>query len=136
MYKFLKKERLCSVIEIKEIFVSGKSFLNYPFSVRYKIKVNSICPKVQVVIISPKRYQKLSVNRNRAKRLIRESYRLNKAEIIKFAKENNTDISISISLVSQNIPDYKSVSTTMQKILSSIIKKTEEIIENNNQSNK
>lgn len=136
MYKFKKQERLCSVIEIRKLFVCGENFLNYPFSVRYKIEEKSIFPQVQVVIVSPKRYQKLSVNRNRAKRLIRESYRLNKEEITKFAEENNIGIKISISLVSQNIPDYKTVNTKIQKILSNIIHKTSEIIENNNQSNK
>ena len=134
MYKFTKQERLCSVIEIKQLFVTGENFLNYPFSIRYKIERKSSFPKVQVVIISPKRYQKFAVNRNRAKRLLRESYRLNKEEITKLAKENNLVIKISISFISQNIPDYKSVNSTVQRILSNIIKKEKERIENNNQS--
>lgn len=134
MYKFTKQERLCSVIEIKQLFVTGENFLNYPFSIRYKIEKRSNSSDVQVVIISPKRYQRFAVNRNRAKRLMRESYRLNKEEIIRFARENNLSIKISISFVSQNIPDYKSVDYAIKRVLSNIIKKTKERIENNNQS--
>jgi len=134
MYKFTKQERLCSLIEIKQLFVTGETFLNYPFSIRYKIEKRSNSSDVQVVIISPKRYQRFAVNRNRAKRLMRESYRLNKEEIIRFARENNLAIQIAISFVSQNIPDYKSVDSAIKRVLSNIIKKTKERIESNNQS--
>ena len=134
MYKFTKQERLCSLIEIKQLFVTGETFLNYPFSIRYKIEKRSNASDVQVVIISPKRYQRFAVNRNRAKRLMRESYRLNKEEIIRFARENNLAIQIAISFVSQNIPDYKSVDSAIKRVLSNIIKKTKERIESNNQS--
>lgn len=134
MYKFTKQERLCSIIEIKQLFVTGENFLNYPFSIRYKIERESNFPKVQVVIISPKRYQKFAINRNRVKRLLRESYRLNKEEIIRFARENNLEIKIAISFVSQNILDHKSVDSAIKRVLSNIIKKTKERIESNNQS--
>lgn len=134
MYKFTKQERLCSLIEIKQLFVTGETFLNYPFSIRYKIEKKINTSNVQVVIISPKRYQRFAVNRNKAKRLMRESYRLNKEEIITFAKENNLAIKIAISFVSQNIPDYKSVDSAIKRVLSNIIKKTKERIESNNQS--
>lgn len=134
MYKFTKQERLCSLIEIKQLFVTGETFLNYPFSIRYKIEKKINTSNVQVVIISPKRYQRFAVNRNKAKRLMRESYRLNKEEIITFAKENNLAIKIAISFVNQNIPDYKSVDSAIKRVLSNIIKKTKERIESNNQS--
>lgn len=136
MYKFHKKEKLCNRDEIKNLFVQGQSFLIYPFSVRYTTKPNLISPKVQVLLLSPKRYQKLSVNRNRAKRLMRESYRLNKESIIQFSKIQACDITIAISLVSNKIPLYVIVEQTMINIIDRIIQNTQNHIESHTQTNK
>lgn len=129
MYKFTKREKLCNKIEIKKIFAQGEGFIIYPFSIKYNIKTNSPFPKVQVLIVSSKRYQRLSVNRNKIKRLVRECFRINKEEIILFAKESNLDINISISFISKKIPNYLTVNDTLKKILLRIITNTKENIE-------
>lgn len=135
MYQFSKKEKLCNRTEIQNLFVKGQSFLVYPFSVRYNINVNDKSSKVQVLLLSPKRYQKLSVSRNRAKRLIRESYRLNKECIIQFAKEEALGINIAISLISKDLPLYNVVDESVKKILNRIITNTKKDIEKDCQNN-
>ena len=135
MFQFTKREKLCNRTEIQNLFTKGQSFLVYPFSVRYTIKYNTISPKVKVLLLSPKRYQKLAVSRNRVKRLIRETYRLSKDSIIKFAKQEACDINISISLVSKDIPTYYLVDESMKKILNRIIINTKDDIEKNCQNN-
>lgn len=121
MAKFTKQERLCSKVEIDELFSTGKSFLVYPFSVRYSIKENSDNPQVKILVSAPKKYNKLSVNRNRVKRIIRESYRKNKEIIISLAVERNLDISFFISLIIKDIPSFELADSKIQKILSKII---------------
>ncbi|MFA7080991.1 MAG: ribonuclease P protein component [Bacteroidales bacterium] len=135
MYQFSKKEKLCNRTEIQNLFVKGQSFLVYPFSVRYNINFIDKSSKVQVLLLSPKRYQKLSVSRNRAKRLIRESYRLNKDCIIQFTNKEAMGINIAISLISKDLPAYNVVDESVKKILNRIITNTIKDIEKDSQNN-
>jgi len=74
-YTFKKAERLKRKKVIEELFKHGSSFFDFPLLVKY---LNSSEKHHQVLISVPKKYQKKAVNRNRIKRKIRESYRLNK----------------------------------------------------------
>ncbi|HBN06564.1 MAG TPA: hypothetical protein DD434_12365 [Bacteroidales bacterium] len=130
MYKFAKSERLCSKIEIAKLFACKDGFLHYPISVKFKIK-ESISPQVKLVIVSPKKYQKLSVNRNRIKRLIKEAYRLNNHEVKSFAIENKIDISFSFSFVSQQMVEFDKINSIVNKSLTRIIHELKQKIENN-----
>ncbi|MDR0971484.1 MAG: ribonuclease P protein component [Bacteroidales bacterium] len=118
MYKFPKKERLCSKIDIDNLYIKGDKFMIYPFSVRFIIKENN--SGVKILISSPKRYQRLSVNRNRAKRIMKEAYRLSKEELIKKTIENNKEIIFSVSLISKTIPNFKETKRSLEKILSKL----------------
>ena len=129
MYQFAKREKLCNRTDIQNLFLKGQSFMVYPFSVRYNIKTNTISPKVQVLLLAPKRYQKLAVSRNRSKRFIRESYRLNKESIVQFSKQESCDIIIAISLVNKTTPTFNVVQECVKKILDRIIINTQKDIE-------
>ncbi|UXP33910.1 ribonuclease P protein component [Reichenbachiella agarivorans] len=77
LHGFSKEERLHSKKEIDALFTKGASFYLYPFSVRFLPRESA--PSCHQVLISvSKRNFKRAVDRNRIKRLIRESYRLNK----------------------------------------------------------
>ncbi|MDW3211963.1 MAG: ribonuclease P protein component [Reichenbachiella sp.] len=76
-YSFPKQERLSSKKLIDALFAKGASFYFYPFSVRFLLAdENATCHQFMVSV--SKRNFKRAVDRNRIKRLIRESYRLNK----------------------------------------------------------
>ena len=79
--------------------------------------------KMSVLLVAPKRYQKLAVNRNRAKRLLREAYRLNKHSLQKRIINSSSQLFISIALVSKTMPDYLLTEQKVKEILSSIEKK-------------
>jgi ribonuclease P protein component len=135
MYKFPKSERLCSKIEIAKLFSSKDGFLNYPLSVKFHVN-ESQSPKVKLVIVSPKKYQRLSVSRNRIKRLIREAYRLNNHEIKDFALGNRINIYFSFSFVSQQMVEFDKINFVVFKSLTKIINELKQKIENNNQFDK
>jgi ribonuclease P protein component len=135
MYKFPKSERLCSKIEIAKLFSSKDGFLNYPLSVKFHVN-ESQSPKVKLVIVSPKKYQRLSVSRNRIKRLIREAYRLNNHEIKDFALGNKINIYFSFSFVSQQMVEFDKINFVVFKSLTKIINELKQKIENNNQFDK
>jgi ribonuclease P protein component len=88
------------------------------------------------VIVSPKKYQRLSVSRNRIKRLIREAYRLNNHEIKDFALGNKINIYFSFSFVSQQMVEFDKINFVVFKSLTKIINELKQKIENNNQFDK
>ena len=98
----------------------------YPFSVRYLFDAwDCKGEAVSVLIISPKKYQRLAVCRNRAKRLIRETLRTNKQQLQSLLGEKNIRLLFSVSLVSKRLPTYRQTQTKMTEILSTLISKAE-----------
>lgn len=75
---FKKQERLSSKVLLEQLFKEGKSFAVFPFRVVYKVAELPSSSPAQVAFSVPKRKFKRAVDRNRIKRLMRESYRLNK----------------------------------------------------------
>ncbi|PIB34074.1 ribonuclease P protein component [Reichenbachiella sp. 5M10] len=92
-HSFSKKERLNSKKEIDALFSKGASFYFYPFSIKHTPIDRSDADCHQILISVSKRKFKRAVDRNRIKRLIRESYRLNKQLI------ENADQFLSIAYI-------------------------------------
>jgi ribonuclease P protein component len=83
-FTFPKKEKLKSKKLIKQLFVDGKSISQYPVKLIYLKSANQKA-SVQAGVAVPKKNFKSAVKRNHIKRLLRESYRLNKGLV-----DNNT----------------------------------------------
>ena len=79
--KFPAAQRLKSKKVIEELFKKGSSVYLYPFRLIYS-KNQAASPRYPQVLISvPKRNFKKAVDRNRLRRQIKESWRLNKSLI-------------------------------------------------------
>ncbi|MGP1514800.1 MAG: ribonuclease P protein component [Bacteroidales bacterium] len=115
MFEFDKQQRLCSRKSIEALFKTGKSFLMFPFSIRYSVSQGN--GQIRVLIVCPKRYQKLAVNRNRIKRLIRENYRLNSYAIRTLSKKQKANIDLAISYVNKEMSDYNLINIKIKNIL-------------------
>jgi len=77
-FSFPKQERLHKRKLIQGLFDQGSSFYSYPFKIWFKRNPDDQFPVHQVMIsVSRKNFRK-AVDRNRIKRRIRESIRLNK----------------------------------------------------------
>src|SRR6476661_11151745 len=76
-----KKEKLKSRKQIETLFASGKSFAVFPIRVTYSFFPANGEPGAQIGVTVSKRHFKKAVDRNRIKRLLRESYRLQKSEL-------------------------------------------------------
>jgi len=102
---FQKTERLTGEIRIKGLFEKGEFLLSYPFRIGYVVAPQSDVP-VKVVISVPKKRFKHAVDRNRIKRLIRESYRLNKKSLYEILKEKGYAIHLAVSYISSDKLTY------------------------------
>jgi ribonuclease P protein component len=76
---FPKEEKLKSKILIDQLFAEGKSVSRYPIKLIYLKTKLPFDVSIQTGVTVSKRNFKSAVKRNRIKRLLRESYRLNKA---------------------------------------------------------
>ena len=82
-FTFKKSEHLCRLSEIERLFSAGsRSATVFPVRIVYrKVKAEDGEPPVKVLVSVAKRRLRHAVDRNRAKRQLREAYRLQKATI-------------------------------------------------------
>lgn len=121
-FKFPKKEKLKSKKLIESLFTEGKAVSKYPFKLVYLKTEFAEEVKIQAGVSVPKRNFKRAVDRNRIKRLMRESYRLNKHLIF-----NNIEVSYAFMFLylGKDIPkNYDELNKSMMKLMQKFIENT------------
>jgi len=122
--KLYKNERLKSRTVIKNIFKHKQSFIAYPIRINW---IEQEEKGAKVVFAAPKRNFKKAVDRNRIKRLLRESYRLNKTYFLNQLKLKNKGVAIYIGYIGKEIEPY---ATIEEKIKLSLVRLLNEIEKN------
>ena len=112
MKNFPKKEKLNSKIKIDNLFRSKNTFTYNKIKVHWIIN-SSLENQSETLISVPKKIIPLSTKRNKIKRLIRESYRLNK----NILQLDNQRVNISFMFLSSKIPEYNSLEEKIKVIL-------------------
>lgn len=122
MNTFSKKERLSSKKNIQRLFEQGENFFSYPFKIYKHVAIVSGSNEAGVAVLFSvsKRQFKHAVDRNRVKRVCRESYRLNKTQIVQVARENNLLVELAFVYVGKTLPDFAELQLKMQKIVHQI----------------
>ena len=97
---FPKSARLSLKSEIDSLFNNGQSFISYPLRIIYLSDSGESSPElgISVLIGVPKKRIKHAVKRNRIKRLIRESFRLNKDALANSHEQNHKRLRIAFSI--------------------------------------
>ncbi|MBP5380511.1 MAG: ribonuclease P protein component [Bacteroidaceae bacterium] len=122
---FRKAERLCSKKRIEQLFAgSNHSFAAYPLRTIYMECAEAKAP-VEVLISVSKRHFKHAVDRNRIKRLVRESYRKNKHILIDNLQ--GKQLSLAFIWMGGNLVPYTIVEAKVKNLLQRI---AEHITEN------
>ena len=116
-YTFCKEERLCRKGGFEELLSSGYSFVSYPLRVVIRF------PARIAVSVSKRRFKR-AVKRNRVKRLIRETYRLNKNILYSYIPEDKT-MDILFIYLHDEIFEYGKI----EKAITGAIKKIRSYIE-------
>ena len=80
MSTFPKTEKLCNYHRIQALFKEGKSLKKYPLKLLY-LPLDKEAVPTELLISVPKKKLKRAVDRNRIKRLLRESYRMEKHQL-------------------------------------------------------
>lgn len=112
-----KSERLYLRDEISTVFGEGKAFVVYPLRVVYRLgSEHRAAYSSMLVSVAKKRFRR-AVKRNRVKRLVREAYRLNKHLLNDVLQERQIYATIAFMVVSDELPDFRTVERAMQKSL-------------------
>ena len=126
-FTFPKKERICRKIIIDKLFCGGNTAMTvFPLRAIFmteQLKDNDKYP-VQVLISVSKRRMHHAVDRNRLKRQIRETYRLNKNQLVQSCSEHDLKLYIAFISLADEPCDTVKVERSMIKLL----RKTQEKI--------
>ena len=119
---FPKNERLYLQNDIDMLFTKGRSFVCYPFRIVYLLitENDSTHSDIALLVSIPKKHIKLAVKRNRIKRFVRESFRLNKNTIINHFKMIEKHLHIAFLYTTKEMKTYAEIEKTMQKALEMI----------------
>jgi ribonuclease P protein component len=111
-------QRLKSDKAIETIFKEGKSLFAYPIKLVYcKLPTDGATFNFYAGVSVSKRNFKRAVDRNRIKRQMRESIRLN---LMKNPVEMNENYAIMVIYVSKEKLDYRIIDKTMAKLLKKV----------------
>ncbi len=120
-FTFPKNEKLKSKKLIDQLFREGKGITSFPIKIIYLKTPLSKEVKFQAGVTVAKRNFKSAVDRNRIKRLLRESYRLNKPLIFNNMEGN---FAFLILYLGKEMPTYLEIEQSMlgvfQKILNHV----------------
>ena len=128
---FGKAEKLKSRKVVEELFARGKSLNVFPIRISYKFLPLPADEKtvLQVGVSVSKRNFKRAVDRNRIKRLLRETYRLQKRELIEVLKVQRRIGYVFFIYTDKELPTYQTIFNTIAKCLA-ILKRKAAINEN------
>lgn len=120
---YSKKDKLKSKILIDQLFATGKSVSAYPLRLVYIPTTFNDDVKAKTGVSVSKRYFKLAVDRNRLKRLLRESYRINKAA---YFNNITTQYAFMILYIGKEKPTLKQIETQMNLLFEKFLKAVSE----------
>ncbi|MCR5659182.1 MAG: ribonuclease P protein component [Bacteroidales bacterium] len=103
-----KYERICKENDIQTLFDRGVGISVYPFRVVYLFHRDESRPVTVrlLVSVSKKRFHH-AVNRNRVKRLMRESWRRNKAPLYEICERDNISVDVALVYTATVIHSYE-----------------------------
>lgn len=117
-YTFGKEERLRSRDAIRSLFANGKSFNVFPLKIYWSLSDE---PGLRAAVSVSSSLFKKSTHRNRIKRLLRESYRLQKNDLKDVVGASGHGMNIFLLYRGKDLPEfeliYERTGTGLNRIL-------------------
>jgi ribonuclease P protein component len=114
-FTFSKSDRLKGVKSVALLFGEGKSFFSHPFRVVWNYTETHPGISCRAGISVPKKEFKKAVDRNRVKRLFRESWRHRKKILDLLISKHNKEIDIMFIYTGREIPSLYTMNSYMDK---------------------
>ena len=122
---FQQEERLKSKKIIGRLFnKEGKSFAIYPLRIIWMETPLETFYPVQIGVVVPKRHFKKAVQRNKIKRRILESYRLNKPQMHEHLQKMDKKCAMMLIYTGKEEMPYEELNHKMTILIRKFIKKT------------
>lgn len=123
---FPKYERICKQNDIVSLFDKGLGFSSYPFRVVYLFRSAGVVPPTcrLLISVSKKRFHH-AFKRNRVKRLMRESWRRNKAALYAICERDNISVDVALVYNATVIHSYEEMLGKTQKAVNEIVDRYE-----------
>lgn len=118
-FRLGKPYKLCSKKTIQSLFETGNSLNSFPFSSRFNLLTVEKGTPFQFVVSVPKKNFKSAVERNRIKRLMKESIRLNK-NILEQEIQSDRQLALFLIYTSKEELSFEIINQKMIKLLNKI----------------
>ena len=106
---------------IQQLFKEEKSLTNFPIRVIYLETIQGSSPLEAGFTVNKKNFKK-AVDRNRVKRLMRESYRIQKNDLKNELIQSNKNLALFFIYTGKELPDHKLIFEKTGNVLSRIEK--------------
>jgi len=119
-YSLGKSERLKSRKQIDQLFEKGKKITLFPFRILYQQEAVGGILKAGFTV-SSKNFPR-AVDRNRIKRLMRESYRIQKKGLEEVVLKNDCSLDLFFIYTGREIPGHEEILTSFRKLTDKLLK--------------
>lgn len=116
-----KNERLKRRKIIEQLFSEGRAVSAFPIRVQYKLVDELLAEPLQAGFSASSRTFKRAVDRNRIKRLMREAYRLQKAELEQALQTKQRRLALFLIYTGKDLPEYALIKEKMDVVLKKLV---------------
>ena len=119
-FSYNKKEKLKSKKQLDELFQKGKSFTVFPVKIFYVFAEEQDNVIKTGVGVSSRHFKK-AVQRNRIKRLLRETYRTEKQPLHAYLNNNKKQLVLFLLFIDKELPPYALVKEKIKLCIQRLI---------------
>ena len=129
MFTYQKQDKLKSRKQTQFLFSNGHSINAFPIKLIYTIETSPKLPEglLQAGVGAPSRIFRKAVSRNRVKRLLRESYRLQKPSFLKQVQLAQKKVSLFFLYTDKVVLTQKEIEDKLKATLTQLAEKMNKI---------